>query len=253
MGSTTKTIRSARTTFEIIEQLMAMNGAGATELAGALGLAKSTVHAHLQTLAEMGYVVNEDGTYRVALRFMQLGMYARERSSLYAVAEEKVDEIAADTGEKVWCIAEEHGRSVHLYGASGKRSVRTYARTGDLGYLHQLAAGKAILAFLPEPRVEEIVDRHGLPARTEQTITDREDLFEELRQVRERGFAQNRQESLKGLHAVGVPIKNEDDAAIGAVSLSAPANRLKDDRFEREIPDLLLGAANEIEINLAYE
>ncbi|WIV66999.1 IclR family transcriptional regulator [Natrialbaceae archaeon AArc-T1-2] len=252
MNEGTRTINAVETAFDIVEHLKEVDGAGVTELATELDLAKSTVHNHLATLYSKGYVVRDGDTYRVALRFLDLGNYAREEDPLYQVGQEKVDELAAETGEKVWILAEEHGRAVHLYDASGKRSVRTYARTGQLNYLHQLAAGKAILAYLPDERVMEIIDRYGLPARTDDTITDPDELRADLERIRERGFAQNREESIPGLHAVGVPITDEDGVAIGSLSLSAPAKRLRGERFDEKIPNLLLGVANEIEINMAY-
>ena len=252
MNEDARTIRSVETAFDIVEHLKETDGAGVTELASELDLAKSTVHSHLATLYSKGYVIREGDTFCVALRFLDLGNYAREQNSLYQVARPKVDELAEQTGEKVWILGEEHGRGIHLYVASGKRSVQTYARTGQLNYLHQLAAGKAILAFLPGERVEEILDRYGLPARTQDTITDPDELRAELEEIRERGFAQNREESIPGLHAVGVPVTNERGVAIGSLSLSAPAKRLRGQRFDEEVPNLLLGIANEIEINMAY-
>ncbi|MFC4248389.1 IclR family transcriptional regulator [Natribaculum luteum] len=252
MNDDVRTINAVETAFDIVEYLKEVDGAGVTELATELDLAKSTVHSHLATLYSNGYVTRDGDTFHVALRFFNLGNYAREQSSLYQVGRKKVDELAEETGEKVYILAEEHGRGMHLYIATGKRSVQTYARTGQLSYLHQLAAGKAILAHLPDDRIDEIIDRYGLPAQTEDTITDPDELWTELEEIRERGFAQNREESIPGLHAVGVPITDEDGVAVGALSLSAPAKRLRGERFDEEMPNLLLGVANEIEINMTY-
>ncbi len=252
MHENRKTIDAVETSFALLEHLKESEGAGVTEIARELGVAKSTAHAHLSTLQSLGYVTREGDTFGVALRFLDLGNAARERSTLHRVGREKANEIAAETGEKVWILAEEHGRGIHLHLASGEQSVRTYARTGQPNYLHQLAGGKAILAWLPDERVEAIIERHGLPARTEETITDQERLFEELERIRERGFARNDGESISGLRAVGAPITNADGVAIGALSLSGPAKRLRGDRFDEEIPHLLLGSANEIEINMTF-
>lgn len=245
-------VTTTRTSFRILERLKEEEPLGATEVADRLELAKSTVHRHLRTLADDGYVVRGEGGYRVGLRLFDLGAHARQARELYHVARPKVDELAAETEEKVWCITEEAGMSVHLYGASGKRSVRTSAREGQRYHLHQTAAGKAVLAHLPEERVDRIVDRHGLPALTDETLTRRDGLFEQLERIRDRGYALNREESITGLHAVGVPVTDAGDVAVGAISVSGPANRLKGDRLTEELPDLLLGASNEIELNLTY-
>ncbi|WP_101295595.1 IclR family transcriptional regulator [Halegenticoccus soli] len=248
-------VKTAETSFAILEQLKEAEeeeSLGVSDLARRLGLAKSTVHRHLATLQTHGLVVEHDGGYRLGLRLLDFGLRARSLRPLYEIAKPKVDELAATTGEKVWCLAEEQGRSVHLYGAAGKHSVRTTAREGERGYLHQTAAGKAILAHAPRERVERIVDEHGLPARTPNTITSRDDLFEQLERIADRGYAFNREESIPGLHAVGAPITDDEGVATGAISISGPANRLKGDRLTKELPDLLLGAANEVEINLTF-
>lgn len=245
-------VKTAETAVAILDRLKDDGEMGPTALARELGLAKSTVHRHLKTLEGTGFVVPGDDGYRVGLRLLDFGIYARSQHVLYEVGKPKVDELAEQTGEKVWCVTEEQGLGYHLYGAGGKHSVRTRAREGRQTYLHQHAAGKAILSAFPDDRVADIVDRYGLPARTEHTVTDREALFEELDGVRERGFALNLEESVLKLHAVGVPVTDEEGSPVGAISISGPSNRLKEDRLSGDLADLLLGAANEVEINLSF-
>lgn len=247
-------VKTAETSFELLEQLSAADGdaLGVTELADRLGLAKSTVHRHVGTLESLGVVARDGEKYRLGLRLLDYGLRARGGHDLYHIARPKVEELAETTGEKVWCITEEQGRSVHLFGAAGRNSVTTSARAGAWGYLHQHAAGKAILAHLPETRVRQIVERHGLPAKTPNTVTGEAELFEQLEQIAERGYAFNREESVTGLHAVGAAVTDDDGVAVGAISVSGPANRLKGEWLTDDLPDLLLGATNEIEINLSF-
>lgn len=245
-------VQTVETAFAILEQLKRAGPLGPTPLAADLGLAKSTVHRHLKTLEREGLVVAVDGGYRVGLRFLDFGIAARNGHELYDVVTEKVDELARDTGEKVWCITEEAGRGIHLYGAPSESSVRTDAREGTRTYLHQHAAGKAILAALPDSRVHRICDRHGLPAKTSHTITDRNELLADLQQVRERGFALNHEESVPKLNAVGTAVTDEDGRPLGAISISGPSNRLTDDYLRETLATRLLGAANEVEITVSF-
>ena len=122
------------------------------------------------------------------------------------------------------------------------------AYVGRRFYLHQTAAGKALLSRLSQPEVEEIVDRWGLPARTENTITDPEELYEELDVIRDRGYSFNREEQLQGVKAVGVPVTGPDDRVIGAFSVASPANRMSDEWFEEKLPSIALGVTNEFEL-----
>ncbi|WP_049921284.1 IclR family transcriptional regulator [Halopiger djelfimassiliensis] len=245
-------VETVDTAFDIIDALKRNGGAGITTLADELGLAKSTVHRHVKTLESRGLLVQESGIYRISSWVLDYGGYVRNRHRLYDVAGPKVDELAAETDEKVWCVIEEHGVGVHIYGAEGRHSIKTHARLGQRTPLHQFAAGKAILAHLPPDRVEAILEEYGLAARTDRTITDRDTLFEQLETIRERGYALNRGESVAGVHAVGAPIRDESGDAIGAISVAGPANRLRGELLTDELPDLLLGGANEVEINLAH-
>lgn len=245
-------VKSVETTFRIIEALHDSGGAGVTELASALSYPKSTVHNHLQTLERNEYVVNDDGTYRVGCRFLELGAHARDRRAIYEVAKPEVDRIAEETGELSGVVVEEHGRGVFLHRAKGDRAVHVDTYAGKRIYLHGAALGKAILAHLPEERVDDIIDRHGLPALTDNTITDRDELAAELADVRETGIAFDDEERLDGLRSVGAAITGSNGDVLGAVSVAGPTTRLQDERFHEELPDAVRSAVNVIDLNVTY-
>ncbi|UPM44268.1 IclR family transcriptional regulator [Halocatena salina] len=248
---TPKTLTSVEKTFSIVEALWKLDGAGVTELADHLDLSKSTTHAHLATLAQNGFVVSEDGQYELGLRFVNFGEYVKRSQPLYAVTRPVVEEVAEKTGERVFCMVEQHGLATALCIAAGDRSVQTDIRVGTHSYMHCSSSGKAILAHLPHSRIEEILDRWGLKRFTENTITDRERLYDELSDGRDRGYFFNREEYRTGVTAIGVPIVDGGDVR-GAISLSGPAMRLEGDWHERELPNRLLSAANAIEVDLSF-
>lgn len=247
------TLESTNMMVEILTVLRNRDGARVTEVADATGLAKSTVHRHLKSLEEHQFVVNEGDSYNVGLRFLDFGEYARSRRDVYELARPLVDDLAEETDERALFMVEEHGRAVYLYRGVGEHAVHTNSRIGTFRYLHTIAGGKAILAHLPEQRREEILDRWGLPARTANTITDRETLYAELDEIRERGVAFNDEETIDGLRAVAVPVLDPNDSVHGALSVSGPTHRIRGDWFREDIPNLLLGTANELELNLEYK
>ncbi|QLD86146.1 IclR family transcriptional regulator [Natronomonas halophila] len=241
-------IKSDETLISIINLLKEGNKIHVSEIADTLDIANSTVHGHLSTLHSYGLVRKTGTEYRLGLQFLDYGEVARREHPLYAPTAETIEELAQSTQEKVWCIVEENGQAVYLNGASGDRSVKTHAREGQHTKLHHLAAGKAILASLSPERVEDIIDKHGLPSKTENTITQKEELLEEIDQIREEGVAYNLGESVIGLHAIGVSIHDEEDKVMGAISISAPANRMSQDRMSGDLSQKLKGVANEIEL-----
>lgn len=245
-------VKSVGTTFEILNALKDLGGAGVTELARHLELPKSTVHNYLSTLEQEEYIVNDDGVYRVGLRLLELGAYPRYRKKLFQIAKPEVDRLADETGELANVLVEEHGRGSYLYRAHGEQAVKVKARVGTRVPLHSTALGKAILAYLPPERVDEIVDRHGLPRDTEQSIKSRTELNERLEDIRGRKIAFDDEERLNGLRCVATPVLDNSDSVIGAISVSGPTHRFRGDRFREDLAQKVLEVANVIELNFTH-
>lgn len=237
---------------DVLEALWQAEGAGVTELTERTGLAKSTVHAHLSTLRSKGYVVQDGDEYRLSLRFLSFGEYVKHAEPLYEASETPIADLAERTGERVLCSTEQNGLGMIIRADDGSRSVTSNIEVGTPTYLHCSAGGKAMLAHFDEETVDRVVDEWGLPAFTDETITDREALAEELEQVREETIAYNRGEYLPGISAVGAPIIDNDGVVYGAVTVSGPTHRLENEWEMDELHNQLLSAANSIEVNLMF-
>lgn len=237
--------------FDILEALKDGDGATVAELAASLDISRSTLYDYLTTLYELEYVVKDGEEYDVSLKALDLGSYAREQVPLLAHARGPVAQLASSTDQVAWLFVEEHGRIVYLYSAEGANAIRTRGRVGRRAFMHATAAGKAILAHLSADRVEAIVERHGLPRLTDETITATGTLREELETVRDRGYATNVGESMAKARAVAAPIMSEG-TPVGAINVVGAENRLVGRVFEEELPEAVLGAANDIELNLRY-
>jgi len=244
-------VKTAQTTFRIVEALKSHDGATVTELANHLDIPKSSAHNYLRTLEHEGYVVQHGQQYEVGLQFLDLGGYARSKERLYTVATPEMERLAAATGEYANLLVEEHGLGVFLARERGENAVSLDSYTGQSVRLHTTALGKTVLAYLPRDRVDAIIERHGLPAKTERTITDRTELFEALTEIRQRECAYDREERIKGLNCVAVPILSDGDIT-GALSVSGPVSRMDQERIDEEILPELRRAANIIELNQTH-
>lgn len=244
-------VKTTGTVIEILATLQSLNGATLAELTDELEFAKSTIHNHLVTLESNEYLVKTDDGYELSLKFLEHGMFVKNNRSIAQVGKPILEDVAAKTGEVAWLIVEEHGRAVYLEKAMGEKAVQTHATVGGRAHLHHLATGKLILAHLPDERIDEIIDRHGLPELTERTITDPDELRDELDRIRDDGIAFNDRETIEGLRAIGAPVLG-DGTVHGAICVSGPANRLTVDHCHEEIKPILLEAANELELKLQY-
>lgn len=248
-----KQIRSSARTLEILEALGDVELATASEIANLVEMADSTTHYHLKTLEAVGFVNEENGKYRLSMKLLNMGHKAVNHLDLYQVGKTKVDQLAEETKELCILMIEEHGYGYYIYENKGENAV-DWNTTGSRKYLHDNSLGKAVLAHLPEERVEQIIDERGLPPATDNTITDREELFNELEEIRERGVSYDLEEQLEGLRCVAAPIRypsnHRTSNIIGGVSITGPANRLRGEYLREELATAVSEAANIIELEM---
>ena len=246
-----KRVKTTENAFAILRALKRLHGAGVSELADEVGLAKSTTHRHLGTLAQLGWVVEEADTYRIGFRFLEFGEHARQRKQGYRLAREKVEALADETAERVQFLVEENGRAVYVHRALGEHAVRTDPGIGSRIPSTRPPAGRR---SWPDCRSRGSTrsSNAGDWRRSPHTITSREQLFEGFERIRDRSYSINDQENIEGLRALGVPIRRKNGLVLGALSVSGPTHRMKGEWFNRELTDLLLGTANEIALNVQH-
>ena len=245
-------IEATENSLSVLEIIHENEGAGITGIAEETGLAKSTVHDHIETLEELGYVVQSDHGFRLSYRFVQFGFSLRNRVRYSTEVEQKVTQLARRTDERAHYVVEERGKSVFLFTDTGENAIKTNVSPGDFVPLYATASGKAILAHLPEPRIETIITEIDLDPVTERTITDKEELRIELQQIRSGGVAYNDGEYIDNLWSVGAPVFDTEDSLLGSMSVSVPANRLRHDGVTDELTAKLLETVNELELDIAY-
>jgi len=244
-------VQSAKRTFTIIETFDELEGATFSDLVAELELPESTVHDYLRSLRTMGYIVKIDDEYRVGTKFLELGDNARKQKKIYRVAKPELRKLADETGEHASLTIEENGLGVLLHIEKGENAVEIGETTGEHLPLSVTAPGKAILAHLSDDRIEDILDEHGFLKRTEASIMSREELYEELETIRDQGYATEMGEAVNGVRAMAVPIISAKETVEGAITVGGPTNRMRGEWFRNELPDLLLRAANVVEVNFS--
>lgn len=243
-------VKSLGRALKIVEYIHDHDGARLSELAEELEFARSTIYNHLTTLKQRGYLIKEANTYHLSLQFLHLGEYTRHRKPEYGLAHQRVNRLAQETNEEVDFTVPEHGRMISLYHSVGDQ-MSSGLQVGRWFHMHVTAAGKAVMAEMPEEEVEEIVDMWGLPARTDNTITELTELHEELDQVRDRGYAINDQELLDGYHSIGVAVKYPTGKTFGALAVGGPTYRIQSSLESSNLIDRLLDTVEDLEQDIA--
>lgn len=243
-------VHAVQRTLDIVEVLRDTGGARVIDIADEVGMSKGTVHCHLATLEEAGYVVKDGAEYTLGFRVIDLAHHAKNRVSIYDFVTTEVDTLAEESGELALFTVEEGGEGVCLYMAEGESAVKTEAYVGYRNELYHTAVGKAMLAFMPADERDRIIEATDFEALTPNTITDDATLRDELEEIREEGIAYNHGETIAGLVGAGAPIRDQDGTVYGAVSVIGPERRMGDDRLETEISEMIQQAINIVEINI---
>ena len=245
-------VRATEKSLRILDSLQELRGAGVTDLSRYLSMSKATVHHHLSTLEEFGYVVKEGNEYRLGMRLFEMGQFACREREILDLAKRDVESLAQETGELANLMIEEQGRGIYIHIARGENAVQLDTKIGTSQPLHASALGKAILSELSDERRNEIFEERGLPQVTPNTVTDRDELLTEIGTIQERGFAIDGEERAEGIRCVAAPITTNTGRLVGAVSVSGPSTRLKNERLNETIPEFVQNTANVIGINATY-
>lgn len=247
--SSAKRVKSTKKLFRIVETLREAESAGVSEVAERLGMAKSTAHVHLKTLEEEGYLVNDGEEYRLGLKFLEVGGEIQQRLNVFRAARPELDALAEETGEVTHLGLEERGERVLVYSAQPSEGVFDNSPLGHRTKMHWTALGKTLLAELPRERVENIIERHGLPHAAEHTITEREELFTELERIRDLGYAVGDAEHREGIKTIAIALRYDESLdAPTAIGLSGPKHRLEEKNQDGELVDALQRTVNVIEL-----
>lgn len=231
----------------LLEILAGSDGVSLTALARESGLAASTVHRLLATLAAHGFVAaaEEDQTWVIGVEAFRVGQAFQRRFKVAAIGRPVMRDLMEATGETANIGIFEGGDAVFISQVESQEPIRAFFRAGERRHAHASGIGKALLARMPRERVERLVRERGLPRFTDATITDVERLVADLDAIRRRGWALDDEERSRGMRCIAAAIFDENGEAIAGLSISGPSQRLEPDRIERLGP-MVRRAADEI-------
>jgi DNA-binding IclR family transcriptional regulator/sugar lactone lactonase YvrE len=219
---------------DVLEAISVPGGLPHAELAARLRISRTTLYRILAVLVERGFVRQDPSrrVYATGFRLLEMAQGALSAPDLSTAAAPELRALRDATGETAYVAVLEGREVVSLGKFEGAHEVRSAARLGDRKPLHCTSQGKAILAFLPPQRRDEILTRPSLPALTARTITTRRQLLTALELVRARGFAVDDEEILEGIRCVGAPVLDVSGTVLGAISIAGPAWRMTLERLE---------------------
>ncbi|HKJ95892.1 MAG TPA: IclR family transcriptional regulator [Gammaproteobacteria bacterium] len=215
----------------LLDELAAHDGPVSLKvLAQATGLHASTAHRILNTLLDIGYVERTGaGRYQLGVRLLQLGNRVQMHVDLRRDALPVMEALRDLVGETVNLTVREGDEVVYIERVSGTRNMRVELVIGGRAPLHVTAVGKLFLAEDGSRAVDEYAARTRMPALTPGSVRKVDRLRELVVEAADRGYARDRQETEEGVECIGVPVRDGSGRMIAGLSVSAPADRLRED------------------------
>ncbi|WP_299087259.1 IclR family transcriptional regulator [uncultured Metabacillus sp.] len=245
-------VKSAERVLRVFE-LLAHHTEGLTikEISGKLSFPQSSTSNLIGTLYQEGYL-NQDShkRYRLGPKLIQMGTLAMESLDISSQGTPFLKKLMEDVQETVFMAVLSEGQLVYIAKIDNNRSIRTTAQPGYRKPLYCTGLGKAFLAFLPEHEKNAILDETDLTPITNNTITNRQEFEQKLKQFAEWGYSIDDEENEEGLYCLAAPIFGADRTIQAAISVAGPKERM----INRKdfIVEKLLQTAKNISESIGY-
>jgi IclR family acetate operon transcriptional repressor len=237
----TERVQSVDRVFGLLEHLADGDGSlTLSELAARSALPMPTIHRLIRFLVSQGYVRQDPAKrYTIGPRMIWLGEAASRMLGSWAtpVLTRLVDEF----GETTNMAMLEGDGVIYVAQVPSPRAMRMFTEVGRFVMPHCTGVGKAIMSTMSDDEVTALLQRTGMPARTEHTISSVEAMLAELASIREAGYAVDDGEQELGVRCVAVPVPDLPFRA--AISVSGPDSRVTADQVEHIAPAARRAAA----------
>ena len=235
-GTEPSAARSASTgvnaTLRILDLLAARGPVGLADLARELGVAKSTAHRVCAVLVERAWAVRDsDGRYHLGVRALRLGSVATELPIVVAFRSVASDYLSA-LDESIALAVLDGDESLYIAIEDTSQPVRYITHVGSKTPAFASASGRVVLANLPPGMVESLFAGRPLITPTGRRLGGMAELGAILDDVRKNGYAENWEETARGLYASSVPIVNDAGTTLAALTTLVPLSRATTERRE---------------------
>jgi IclR family KDG regulon transcriptional repressor len=229
-------VRALDKALNILELMSTLEGdVDLATLARKTKMPKSTLLRLLNTLKKHHFVHQDSVTRRFSLSWalIYMGRAAQRSFSLISRIHPFLEKLHEATGETANLAIREGYHAVYVDQVISTNLVRAIPPIGTPLGLYCTATGKMLLSCLPDKELEEFLDGTELIKKTAKTITDRDNLTEEIEKARRMGYALDNEETEYGGRCVAAPVYNNEGRIVAAMSVVGPISRLKMDAIGR--------------------
>jgi DNA-binding IclR family transcriptional regulator len=225
---------------DVLEMIAEKDQMSVAELAKTLGQDRNAINRIVLTFSDLGYLTRLDNKrYALTMKLFRLGSQALNSASNPKLVNLHMKGLARLFGETI-CFGQRHDLEVLTIDViSSSLPVRYVSHIGNTAPLQNAAMGKCILAAMDNSRLEGLIERLNLKPHTPKSITTKNQLWREIRQIRKQGYAFDDEEWSEGVRCLGIPVYDQDGRCKHALSVSGLAGNFTGERFEKMVEKLL--------------
>ncbi|MBN1664515.1 MAG: IclR family transcriptional regulator [Deltaproteobacteria bacterium] len=248
-------INSVFKTFRLIEILSVPNAEySLTEVTKKLDLSIGATQRITNSLISIGYLSKDKKTkkFRLTPKWLSVGFGILAGLEIRKIALPHLKQLYRETGGTVSFVIRDGDEVVYIERLTTQELLGFNIRAGLKRPMYLNSMGRAILAFLPEEEQDEILKRTVNGNDNANGSLDEVKLKEELRKIRQSGYAVNRVNYSGGATAVSVPIFNQKGKPIAGINIGMPPKSAEDDEYFQKRVDLLMKTGGAISSEIGY-
>jgi IclR family transcriptional regulator, KDG regulon repressor len=251
-------VQSIHRAFTIVDEISTVNdhGLSLSEIAEKIALPISTVYRIVQNLVAWQYLAEKDnGNYCLGFTFLTFGNIVKRDLVLTNYARKYMDELNQKTKETIYMAVLDKmtGDLIYIDKRESHRNIKLAAGVGTHNYIHSTANGKCLVSQMNVDKIKELIMVKGMPQLTNSTITDLPRFVEEIKKVREMGFALDDLENESGVRCIAAPIYDYTGNVVAALSISGVEANMEQDLLKNEYSRLVKETALGISRQMGYD
>ena len=224
------------------------------DLSKELDMSQPTVLRYLNALSTAGYVYQDpvSGGYAMTWGICRLSNEVLSNSALSTMVHPFLRQLSDSLNVGMLLATQREGALLYLDVVANPKLMETVLRIGHDAPIHSTSSGKLMMSYLSDEEIRKILNQIKLEKLTENTITDKHLLFEEIMRIRERGYSYDNEECEIGHRCVSVALRGYTNNVVAAISAFGAVEKISDKKIEKEIIPLMLKVAKQISFILGY-
>ena len=205
---------------------------------------RGTLHRQITNLIDEGLLqVNADHSYALGLRLLKFASNAWAGNRFREIAEPHLQMLHEKVGETIHLGVLQGVEVIYLDKVESRQSVRMHSQIGNASPAFCTGVGKAAMSLLSDEELEERIARVRFHTYTPNTLRDADAFRREIADIREKGYALDREEHEAGIHCIAAPVTSLERSFYAGISITAPVYRIGMDQLEGWADDVRHAAA----------